>query len=132
MQFIWVDYPDQYEHELETWCDETVRHAIDDESIKAEHDWYTNSSDHTLNKDYFCKIVLDGEIVVALFMLTMHVDETKKHLTKNIIYLDTLIINPTLRNKGYATKIITEFMQHTKLYFFARGKRMVIDFYQIQ
>ena len=114
MQFKWIDYPGQYESKLETWCDETVRHAIDDESIKGEHDWYVNSIDHTLNENYFCKIVLDGEKVVALFMLTMQEDKSKKHLAENIIYLDTLIINPALRHQGYATKIITEFMQHTE------------------
>jgi len=114
MQFTWVDYPNQYEAELETWCDETtVRHALDYDSIRKEHEWYIDSNDYTINKNYFCKVVLDGEAVVALVMLTMHSDETKTHFTENIIYFDTFIINPALRHQGYAAKIITELMQNT-------------------
>ena len=85
MQFTWVDYPDQYEAELESWCDETVRHAIDEKSIKSEHEWYSDvRNGHTLNKDYFCKVVLDCEAVVALFMLRLC--ETSLHFTKITIY----------------------------------------------
>ena len=113
MQFTWVDYPDQYEAELEGWCDETVRRAIDEESIKREHEWYADvGNGHMLNKDYFCKVVLDGETAVALLMLRLC--ETKMHFTENLIFLDTLIINPVLRHQGYATRIIAELMQYTE------------------
>lgn len=115
MQFTWVDYPSQYETELEKWCDETVRHALDDDSIKKEHEWYLNEINYVLNKNYFCKVVLDGETVVALLMLSiMSKDELKKHLTETVICIDTFIINPALRQQGYATKVIAEIMQHTE------------------
>ena len=110
MQFTWIDYPGQYETELEHWCDETVRYAIDAESIKEEHGWYANH--HTLGKDYFCKVVLDCEAVVALFMV--RIDKAKTPCHENVVFLDTLIINPALRHQGYATRIITELIQHTK------------------
>jgi len=113
MQFTWVDYPSQYEAELENWCDETVRNALDDESIRKEHEWYLDSSDYTLNKNYFCKVVLDGKIVVALIMLSIYEDELKTYLTENVIFIDTFIINPALRLQGYGTKIIDEIMQQT-------------------
>lgn len=114
MQFTWVDYPNQYEAELENWCDDTVLYAIDSESIKEEHDWYIHESSHTLNKDYFCKIVLDGEIVAALIMLVIRKNELKTCITENIVYIDTFIINPAVRQQGYGTKIIDELIQHAE------------------
>ena len=110
MQFTWVDYPNQYEAELETWCDETVRHAIDGDSIREEHDWYTNNN-HVLNKDYFCKIVLEDKTAVALVMLRMCIAESKTEIP---LCIDTFIINPALRHQGYGTKIIAEIIQHAE------------------
>lgn len=113
MQFIWINYPNQYESELESWCDETLRHAIDGDSIKEEHDWYINASDHTFNKNYFCKIVLDGEIIAALVMLVIRKNKLKPNFKETVIYIDTFIINPVLRNQGYGTRIIIELVQNT-------------------
>ena len=110
MQFTWVDYPNRYEAELENWCDETVRHAIDGESIREEHDWYTNNN-HVFNKDYFCKIVLEDKVAVGLVMLVMRINESE---TETVIYIDTFIINPALRNRGYGIKIIDEIIQYTE------------------
>ena len=114
MQFTWVDYPNRYETELENWCDETIRYALDDDSIKTEHQWYINSNEYTLDENYFCKVVLDGEAVVAFVMLSTRIDENKTHFTENLICIDTFIINPALRHQGYAARIITELVQNTE------------------
>ena len=113
MQFTWINYPNQYEAELEHWCDETIRYALDDDSIKKEHQWYINSHEYTFNENYFCKVVLDGEAVVAFVMLSTRTDEHKTHFTENLICIDTFIINPALRHQGYAARIITELVQNT-------------------
>ena len=60
MQFSWIDYPGQYEAELEHWCDETARrYALSYKSIKKEHEWYANASEHILNQAsiYSTKII---------------------------------------------------------------------------
>jgi predicted GNAT family N-acyltransferase len=113
MQFTWIDYPAQYEDEIETWCDEpAIRFALDDDSVKAEHQWYLDSDKYKHNNNYFCKIVLDNDTPVALFMFAIFKDEKKTHLTENVVYLDTLIINPALRNQSYGARVIAEALKH--------------------
>jgi RimJ/RimL family protein N-acetyltransferase len=114
MHFTWIDYPAKYEDEIETWCDEpAVRFALDENSVKTEHQWYLDSDKYTHNENYFCKIVLYDDMPVALIMLAIFNDETKAHLTENIVYLDTLIINPALRNQGFGSRIINDVLQNT-------------------
>jgi len=44
MCFTWIDYPAQYEDAIEAWCDESaIRFALDDDSVKSEHQWYLDS-----------------------------------------------------------------------------------------
>ena len=110
MCFNWTDYPAQYEDEIETWCDESaIRFALDGESIKSEHQWYLDNYTH--NSSYFCKIILDGETPVALLMLATW-NEAKVRFNENFIYIDTLIINPALRNQGYGTRIVIDIMKN--------------------
>jgi len=115
MHFTWIDYPAKYENEIETWCDEfAIRFALDDDSVITEHQWYLDSDKYKHNENYFCKVVLDGDTPVALFMLAIFSDETKKHLTENIVYLDTLIINPALRNQNFGSRIIADVIQNAE------------------
>ena len=110
VQFVWIDYPGPYEAEMERWCDESVRYAIDEDGIREEHDWYVDH--YTLGKDYFCKVILDGEVVVALLML--RIEDAKMPCGEHVVFLDTLIINPALRHQGYGTRIVAELIQHTE------------------
>ena len=112
-QFTWINYPAQYESEIETWCDEAaIRFALDSDSVKTEHQWYLNAEGYTHGSNYFCKIALDGETPVALVMLAVYTNETTMHLTENIVYIDTLIINPALRGQGYGTQILYDIIHH--------------------
>jgi len=112
MRLFFIDYPAQYEYEIETWCDEAaLRFALDEDSIKAEHRWYLDSDDYTRGENYFCKIALDGETPVALLMLTKYGEDEEADITENIVYFDTIIINPALRGQGYGAKILTELIQ---------------------
>jgi len=113
MQFSWTEYPAQYDDEIETWCDElAVRFALDDDSVKTEHLWYLESDKYEHNKNYFCKIALDGDMPVALLMLAVFEDDAKTHFHERIVYLDTLIVNPTLRSKNYGTRVVADFLQN--------------------
>ena len=110
MLFNWIDYPSQYENIIETWCDEAaVKFALDDDSVKTEHQWYLDN--YAYNRNYFCKIIFDGETPVALLMLATW-DEAKVRFNENYIYLDTLIVNPALRGQGYGTKIVIDVMKN--------------------
>jgi hypothetical protein len=114
MHFTFIDYPSQYENEIETWCDESaIRFALDGDNVKTEHQSYLDADKYTQGENYFCKIILDGDMPVALFMLVILKDEIKTYLTENIVYLDTLIINPMLRYQGYGAKIITDVLLHS-------------------
>ncbi|MCL2405933.1 MAG: GNAT family N-acetyltransferase [Defluviitaleaceae bacterium] len=115
MDFVWKDYPAQYETEIESWCDEpAIRFALDEDSVIAEHKWYLNSDKYVHNENYFCKVVLDDTTPVALFMLAVFRDEARKFLSESIVYLDTLIINPTLRNQNFGSRIIADVIQNAE------------------
>ncbi|MCL2527260.1 MAG: hypothetical protein FWE42_02485 [Defluviitaleaceae bacterium] len=86
MYFTWVDYPAQYEEEIEEWCDEpAIRFALDEDSIKAEHQWYLDSDKYVHNGNYFCKVVLNGDTPIALFMLAAFEDEAKMQLPERLV-----------------------------------------------
>jgi len=113
MHFTWIDYPAQYENDIETWCnDPNIHFALDDESFKAEHQWYLDTGNYVFDKNYFCKVILNESTPVAVLMLVIFSEEAKLYIPENIVYLDTLIINPVLRNQGYGAKVITELIQH--------------------
>jgi len=106
MHFTWIDYPAQYKDAIETWCDDPViRFALDSDSVKTEHQWYLDSDSFAYNRNYFCKIALDGETPVALLMLAIR---------GGIVYLDTLIVNPALRNRGYGARIVAEAIENAE------------------
>ena len=114
MKFTWVDYPAQFEEEIEGWCDEyAAAFALDCDSVKMEHQWYLNA-DRTLNHDYFNKIILEDGTPIALLMMAINEEERREKLTENVIHLDTLIINPLYRNKGYGARILTDILEHAE------------------
>ena len=111
MQFTWIDYPDNYEDELEKWYGESIQFTEINNSIKNHHEWFIKVGGHSLGADYFCKIILDGSILTALCFITIYEDNSKTKLTENIINIEAFITNPVIRNQGYATRAITELMQ---------------------
>ena len=109
MLFKWVDYCEKYEKETEAWTgDADTRRFATDDSIKQDHEYYLGISDdydghdYKLNETYFCKVVLDGNIIAAVLFILRN-DEPPYQVTINPI-----IVNPEYRNKGYGTKIIGE------------------------
>jgi len=115
MDFAWRDYPAQYEGEIESWCDEpAIRFALDEDSVIVEHEWYLGSDKYTHNENYFCKVAIDDNMPVALFMLAVFRDETRKFLSESIVYLDTLIINPALRNQNFGSRIMADVLQNAE------------------
>lgn len=113
MLFKWVDYCEKYEEELAAWTDDgdTNRFALFDDTIKETHEYYTGVSkdydghDYKLNRTYFCKVVLDGDITAAVLFLF-------RSDTRNVVHINPIIVNPEHRNKGYCTKIISELVNN--------------------
>lgn len=107
MLFTWIDLGTaDYEAEIESWSTDadTIKYAIDD-TISEEYAYYINNSDYELNRTFFCKVVLDGDIIAAdLFLL--------RDDSRNIVHINPIIINPKHRNKGYCTKIIGELVNN--------------------
>jgi RimJ/RimL family protein N-acetyltransferase len=114
MFFKWVDYCEKYEEEIETWTGDadTRRFATFDDGIKETHEYYMGISedydghDYKLNETYFCKVVIDRDIIAAVLFI-MRNDEYPYQITINPI-----IVSPKHRNKGYGIKIIGEFINN--------------------
>ena len=104
MLFKWVDYCEKYDDEIESWTsdDDTRRFATD--NIKEDHEYWL--SEYKYNEEYFCKIVLDENIIVAI-LLIMKNDEYPYEF-----HINPLVVNPKHRNKGYGTKIIFELINN--------------------
>ena len=112
MQLTWTDYPAQYAEVVEGWCDESAHeYALDEDTIAEEHQSYLDD-EYRLGYNYFCKVALDEDIPVALLMLAVDEDASKVHLHEDIVYIETLIVNPAVRQKGYATKVMQDVIQH--------------------
>ena len=110
MLFKWVDYCEKYEDEIETWRhDELVDRYVTDDGTKADHLMYLTDErfkEYEYNKGYFCKVVLEEEIIIAVLMIfrSERIPTTIEHF----------IVNPKYRNKGYGTKIINELIHNTR------------------
>ena len=106
MLFKWVDYCEKYEDEVEAWCQDelSLRYATDNCIIK-DYEYWRNENGFIHNKTCFCKIVLDGEQPVAVLII----------LAGNgcPLNINPIIVNPTLRNKGYCTRVIKELVDYT-------------------
>jgi len=112
MFFKWIDYCEKYEEELETWTDRDTMYFALDKSIKKDHEYYLGISDdydgheYKLNETYFCKVVLDGDIIAAVLFILRGEGYP--------VAINPIIINPNYRNKGYCTKIIGELVNNIK------------------
>lgn len=112
MIFKWVDYCEKYEEETKTWTDHDTMYYALNESVKEDHGYYLGNSDrndgldYKLNETYFCKVVLDRDIIAAVLFIFRN-DEFP-----HIITINPIIINPKHRNKGYCTKIIGELVNN--------------------
>lgn len=113
MIFTWVDYCEKYENEIDAWMNDEliIRHAVD-ESLKADHLYYTTSSEFILNENYFCKVILEGEAVIGV--MTLLINENNTDLNKNLILINSIFTSPEKRNQGYGKKIINELIVHTE------------------
>lgn len=115
MQFKWVDFCEKHEDEIETWMsDDLIHRFVTNMGIKNDHLEFLSNTEFELNKTYFCKVVLDENVIMAVFIIIM--GETYPIIvtptTPIIIYSG--IINPKHRNKGYGTKILNEFVNNAK------------------
>ncbi|MCL2388732.1 MAG: GNAT family N-acetyltransferase [Defluviitaleaceae bacterium] len=106
MIFTWTDYQHEHEKETETWTDEdTIKFAINS-TIKNEHEYYMkicdyDGHDYVHNDTYFCKIVTDGDIIVAVLFLLRD-----DKCPRGSVTINPIIVNPKLRNRGNCTKIV--------------------------
>ena len=108
MRFRWLDYCEKYYDETETWADEdTVKFAIDN-SIKEEHLYYLSPNEddykYKLGEEYFCKVVLDADIAVAVIFILRGDDYP--------VAINPIIVNPKYRNQGYCTRVICELVNN--------------------
>jgi len=103
MLFKWVDYCEKYEDEIESWMDDDTRRFSSD-SIKEDHEYYILSDEYENNINYFCKVIFDGEEIIAVIII-LRGDEYPVHV-------NPIIVNPKYRNKGYGTKILFELINN--------------------
>ena len=114
MHFNWIDYPASYATQIETWCSKVEKKfTLNTGTVQGDHQ-ENLEDDRKLNYNYFCKIAMEEDIPVALVMLIIDEDNTKQHISDDIIWLDSFIINPALRNKGYGQKVIQELLENPK------------------
>ena len=105
MLFKWVDYCEKYEAEIESWTgDESIRRFVTDDGMKEEHQYYMSQAEWTHNKNYFCKVILENSAVIAVIIVLA----TEGYP----VAVNPIIVNPSLRNKGYCTKIIGELIHN--------------------
>jgi len=111
MRFKWVDYGTEYEEEIDKWMDDewVTKYAVD-ESIKADYASVMALDKITLNENYACKVVFDGDALIAVVVLT--VQHKPIHLAEKLIGIDCIIVAPTERRKGYGVKINREIVEH--------------------
>ena len=118
MHYKYIDYCEEYADEIELWATDPNTHRFVtsdtfDETIKSLHNFYMKTAEHKhashnykWNETYFCKVVLDGDIVIAYLSL---VKDDPDEITINQI-----IINPKHRHKGHGTKILIEIIGNSK------------------
>ena len=104
MRFLWLDYNESYEKLIEPWMEDAdTRKYASDHSWHDEYQYYIDSAEYCLNKNFFCKVVFDDTKIIAALILIGYEDS----LTFNPI-----IINPDYRGKGYCTLIVKEFLNN--------------------
>jgi hypothetical protein len=112
MNYKWVDYCEKYEDEIDKWMsDELILRYATEDGIRKDHEYYMGISDDydghdfKLNKNYFCKVVLDESAVIAVIIILASEGYP--------VSINPIIVNPNFRNKGYCTKIIGELINNT-------------------
>lgn len=104
MKYSWADYGEPYYDIVESWMDETAIKGLglDDGGWKVYYEHCLQDELSCLGKNFWCKVILDGDkpfAVVALFMMddgTLSVSE--------------YAVAPSLRGKGYGSKALKELL----------------------
>lgn len=116
--FVWDDYSKKYKDLIDRWTDdEEVQRFATDDSWHDEYMYYMTETErymddagvvhehkYELNKDFFCKIIFDGETPVAVIIL-LSTDGYP-------VYINPLLVNPKLWGRGYGTEIIRELIDN--------------------
>ena len=127
MRFKWVDYGTAHEDEIDTWMNDewVIKYAVD-ESIKADVANIMALNKIVLNENYACKVVFDGDELIAVVVLT--IQHKPIHLTEKLIGIDCMIVAPNARRKGYGVKITHEITEHIgKIMPVLEGENCIFD-----
>lgn len=102
--FVWDDYSEKYKDLISDWTDdEALKFAINT-TWHDEYMYYLAEAEYEYNKGFFCKIVFDAETPIAVLIL----------LTGDgfPVTVNPMIINPSLRGKGYGTEIVRQLISN--------------------
>ena len=113
MRFTWKDYSVEYQDVVDSWQDEMVdEYGISFDSYHEDHEFYTIEKAEfvILNETYANKVVFDGDVPIGVIVFLVR--RKPKYLSVPLVTINTIIIAPTHRNKGYGSAIIKEAIEY--------------------
>ena len=103
MKYIWRDYIPEGAEYIELWLDgEAVRMTGLDDGWKNFFEYWKNEDNITLNDNYWCKVVFDGDTPFGIVALSVW-DESF-----NIM---ELLVDPKLRGQGRGSALLKELIE---------------------
>lgn len=105
MQFQWIDFQKRYLNDLIVWQEDRATKCYATEDLAEDIHYYQAHPDYQENENFFCKLVLQNEQLLAVLIL-LGEDQT--------LTINPLIVAPSMRGQGYGTAIIKELIENTK------------------
>lgn len=107
MRFKWKDYSNIHENELESWMsDKDILKYACNSSFKDDYEYYLNCNEYKLGESFFCKVVTDNNIILAVLILLGGKDYP--------LTINPIIVNPLYHNKGYGSLVIKDLVNNIK------------------
>lgn len=102
MRFDWKDYGADTMTFVEDWLDDyAVRMTGMDDGWRAFHEYWITEGGMTPGKDYWCKVVYDGEAPFAVIALSVY---------KGDFHIMELLVKPEMRGKGFGTALLCDLL----------------------
>lgn len=106
MNFVWKDYDPKTMRFVEDWNDKYASNMTGlDEGWIDFHEYWITDGGLTLGKDYWCKVVYEGESPFAILSSGYYEDN---------LHIMGVLVKPDMRNKGLGTLMLRVFLSNGK------------------
>ncbi|MDR2091525.1 MAG: GNAT family N-acetyltransferase [Clostridiales bacterium] len=112
MRFVWEDYDFERHAFVDLWESADIKRFATKRKWSDEWKYYSDSDEYNAGRDVFCKIVKDGDAVLAALIVFCD--------PKYPLSINPIVVNPKYCGRGYGFAVLKELVENADKIFPSR------------